>query len=30
MEQIFMKNIMRVIVAGSLLAIGVNILMMIG
>jgi hypothetical protein len=30
MEQIFMKNIMRVVVAGSLLAIGVNIAMMFG
>ncbi len=28
MEQIFMKNIMRVVVAGSLIAIGVNIAMM--
>ena len=30
MEQILMKNIMRVVVAGSLLAIAVNIAMMIG
>lgn len=30
MEQILMKNIMRLVVAGSLLAIGVNIAMMIG
>ncbi len=29
MEQIFMKNIMRVVVASSLIAIGVNIAMMI-
>jgi hypothetical protein len=28
MEQVFMKNIMRVVVAGSLIAIGVNIAMM--
>ena len=28
-EQIFMKNIMRVVVAGSLIAIGVNIVMMV-
>ncbi len=30
MEQILMKNIMRVVVAGSLIAIAVNIVMMIG
>jgi len=30
MEQILMKNIMRVVVAGSLIAIAVNISMMIG
>jgi hypothetical protein len=30
MEKIFMKNIMRAVVAGSLLAIGVNIAMMFG
>jgi len=30
MEQILMKNIMRVVVAGSLLAIAVNIAMMLG
>ena len=30
MEQILMKNIMRLIVVGSLVAIGVNIAMMIG
>jgi hypothetical protein len=29
MEQILMRNIMRVVVAGSLIAIGVNIVMMI-
>ncbi len=29
MEQIFMKNIMRVVVAGSLIAISINIAMMI-
>ena len=29
MEQILMKNIMRLVVAGSLLAIGMNIAMMI-
>jgi hypothetical protein len=30
MEQILMRNIMRVVVAGSLLAIAVNIAMMLG
>jgi hypothetical protein len=30
MEQIVMKNIMRLVVAGSLIAIGVNITMMMG
>ena len=30
MEQVVMKNIMRVVVAGSLIAIAVNIAMMIG
>ena len=30
MEQILMKNIMRLVVVGSLVAIGVNIAMMIG
>ncbi len=30
MEQIFMKNIVRVVVASSLIAITINIVMMIG
>jgi len=30
MEQIVMKNIMRLVVVGSLIAIGVNITMMMG
>lgn len=30
MEQVVMKNIMRFVVAGSLVAIAVNIAMMIG
>jgi hypothetical protein len=30
MEQLLMKNIMRVVVAGSLVAITVNIVMMFG
>ena len=30
MEQVVMKNIMRLVVVGSLVAIAVNIVMMIG
>jgi hypothetical protein len=30
MEQVLMKNIMRLVVAGSVIAIAMNIVMMIG
>jgi hypothetical protein len=30
MEQVFMKNIMRLVVAGSIIAIAVNMVMLFG